>query len=72
MKILHAWLKVEVCSIAVDNNCAIIYKDKEYKVMSTREEAKAYRVIDSEQGVVVTEIEEHPSYRPLHELYGAL
>ncbi|MEK3735607.1 peptidase E [Paenibacillus odorifer] len=58
--------------IAVDNNCAIIYKDKEYKVMSTREEAKAYRVIDSEQGVVVTEIEEHPSYRPLYELYGAL
>jgi dipeptidase E len=58
--------------IAVDNNCAIIYKDKEYKVMSTREEAKAYRVIDSEQGVVVTEIEEYPSYRPLHELYGAL
>ncbi|WP_339247309.1 peptidase E [Paenibacillus sp. FSL F4-0243] len=56
--------------IAVDNNCAIIYKDNEYKVMSTREESKAYRVMDSEQGVAVTQIEEHPSYRPLHEVYG--
>ncbi|MNO70014.1 (alpha)-aspartyl dipeptidase [compost metagenome] len=54
--------------IAVDNNCAIIYKDNEYKVMSTRDEAKAYLVVDSEQGVVVTEIEEHPSYRSLNEL----
>jgi dipeptidase E len=54
----------------VDNNCAIIYKDYEYKVMSSREEAKAYRVMDSEQGVVVTQIEEHPSYRPLQEVYG--
>jgi len=61
-----------VTGIAVDNNCAIIYKDNEYKVMSTREEAKAYRVMDSEQGVVVTQIEEYPSYRPLHEVYGAL
>lgn len=56
--------------IAVDNNCAIIYKDNEYKVMSTREEAKAYRVVDSEPGVVVAQIEEHPSYRPLYEVYG--
>jgi dipeptidase E len=54
--------------IAVDNNCAIIYKDKEYKVMSTRDEAKAYLVMDSERGVVVTQIEEHPSYRSLNEL----
>jgi dipeptidase E len=54
--------------IAVDNNCAIIYKDNEYKVMSTRDEAKAYLVMDSERGVVVTQIEEHPSYRSLNEL----
>ena len=58
--------------IAVDNNCAIIYKDNEYKVISTRDEAKAYRVIDSDQGVVVTEIAEHPNYRPLNELYSTL
>ncbi|WP_340008561.1 peptidase E [Paenibacillus sp. FSL K6-0276] len=61
-----------VTGIAVDNNCAIVYKENEYKVMSTRDEAKAYRVMDSEQGVMITEIEQHPSYKPLHELYGAL
>lgn len=55
--------------IAVDNNCAIIYKDNEFKVLSTSSEAKAYRVVDSEQGVIITEIEEQPSYRPLSELY---
>lgn len=58
--------------IAVDNNCAIIYKDNEYKVMSTRDEAKAYLVKDSEQGVKITKIEEHPVYKPLRELYGAI
>lgn len=58
--------------IAVDNHCAIIYKDNEYKVISTRAEAKAYRVIDSEQGVIVTEIGEQPDYRPLNELYSTL
>lgn len=58
--------------IAVDNNCAIIYKGDEYKVISTRDEAKAYRVTDSEQGVIITEIAQQPNYRPLNELYSAL
>ncbi|MEK4511945.1 Type 1 glutamine amidotransferase-like domain-containing protein [Paenibacillus sp. FSL K6-2524] len=55
--------------IAVENNCAMIFKDNEYKVISTKDTARAFTIIDSDQGVIVSELTQHSKFKPLSDLY---
>ncbi|MEK3717393.1 hypothetical protein [Paenibacillus sp. FSL R7-0333] len=56
---------MDTTGIAIENHCAIIYKDDGYKVISSREQAKAYKIQEINQQMIVTEIEEHAEYNEI-------
>lgn len=56
---------MDTTGIAIENHCAIIYKDDGYKVISSREQAKAYKIQKINQQMIVTEIEKHAEYNEI-------
>lgn len=55
--------------IAVDNNCAIEFIDKKYKVISAKPGRKAYKIYKKGVKVIVSSIKELKEYKPIEELY---
>lgn len=61
-------MKYDVIGIAIQNNCAIDFKDNQYRVLVSKEGAKAYKVFKKDNSIVKEEIEKVSTYRPLEEL----
>ncbi|MEE8362620.1 MAG: peptidase E [Dehalococcoidia bacterium] len=57
--------------IAIDNNCALEFIDDTYRVITSRDEARAYRVFRRGGEVVTERIEQSEELRPVAELLGA-
>lgn len=58
----------EDMGIGIENNCAIIFKDNEYKVMKTVDDANAYKVFYRNNQVVKEKIVQD-DFRDIAELY---
>ncbi len=56
--------------IALDNNCAIEFIDGEYKVIRSKDSARAFRVFKSEGDVVVEQIPQEKRLAPVESLFG--
>lgn len=59
----------EDMGVAIENNCAIIFKDNEYKVLKTADHANAYKVFYLNNQVVQEKIIQDEYFRDLGELY---
>ncbi|WP_238655456.1 peptidase E [Paenibacillus piscarius] len=59
---------MDTTGIAIENHCAIIYKDDRYKVISSREQAKAYKIQEINEQMIVTEIEKYGEYNEIANL----
>ncbi|OAB43790.1 peptidase E [Paenibacillus glacialis] len=55
--------------IAIENYCAIIYNDNQYKVIKTADDANAYKVFCRNNHVVKEEIVQDERFRDIAELY---
>lgn len=54
--------------IAIENHCAIIYKDHQFKVISSREDAKAYKILQIDQEMITIEIQKHSIYKDINNM----
>lgn len=61
-------MKYDVIGIAIENNCAIEFKDNQYRVLTSEEGAKAYKVFKKDNSIMKEEIKKISTYRPLEEL----
>lgn len=61
--------ETEDMGIAIENKCAILFKDNEYKVMKTADNANAYKVFYQNDQVVQEKIIQDEYFRDLAELY---
>lgn len=55
--------------IAVDDNCAIIFADNGYRVITSKDSANGYRVFKDNGRVQVQMVEKAKGFRPVSELY---
>lgn len=55
----------DITGIAIENHCAIIYQDDGYKVISSREPAKAYKIQEINEQMIVTEIARYGEYNEI-------
>jgi dipeptidase E len=55
--------------IALDNNAAIIYKNDTYKIITSKKDAKTYKVFKKAGKVHSIQIEQHKEFRPTIEIY---
>ena len=55
--------------IAIDDNCAIEFIDEEYRVITSRDYAKAYRVFKKNGEIHTKRISQSRSFAPISELY---
>ena len=51
--------------IAIDNNCAIEFVDDGYRVITSQDDAKCYRVYKSSGNLITEQIEQVDEYRPM-------
>ena len=57
-----------IVGIGIENNCAIIFEDNKYKVISSNEEGKAFKVYNDGKDVVVREIKKEEEFREILEI----
>jgi dipeptidase E len=55
--------------IALDNQCAIIFNDDQYKVVTTVDDANAYKIYYRNNQVVTEKIKQQGDFRDIAELY---
>jgi dipeptidase E len=60
----------DLVGVAIDNHCAVIFKDNEYKVITTRDQASAYTLVDENGEIDKKQIVKDKTFRPLNMLYG--
>ncbi|MCB9230880.1 MAG: peptidase E [Bacteroidia bacterium] len=61
--------KTTQMGIAIDNNCAIIFMDDQYKVINSKDKASAWRVFKQNGKVVTRQIAQNDQFSPVTELY---
>jgi len=63
-------LEYDEIGIAIDNNCAIEFKDESYIVHKTDEKSKAYKVYKFKGEIIREELNNTTEYRSVKELLG--
>lgn len=61
--------KVGGMGIAIDNNCAIIFQDDKYRVITSKPKAKAYKVFKRKGKVISEDIPQNLKPEPIDNLY---
>ncbi|WP_379134871.1 Type 1 glutamine amidotransferase-like domain-containing protein [Paenibacillus sp. sgz500958] len=69
LNFIRMMLDRDQTGIAVDNHCAVVIRENEYRVISVQDGAKVYRISNTPVGVNTTEILPHNDFRPIKELY---